>query len=320
MRILNLLTGYKQDKLGLQAPSDAHATNIDITNVARWFYEVDDREFFDWRADFPSVTPPYSSVWMEASLPPNLTSRSSGRKMGPGCEWGLAASVISMEVSPDMAKECMQTNGLIGFLNGIHGTNQRAEVSRELLTELDNGVLVRWLVAFVFFFQRKKQVLWAGSFGLYLDEYGQVLESGARAAIQRPGGVDARSIESYAYPFMFALSLMHCKNVELKDASPTPSKVAAQRAKKGVPDIKFKTLVIDPMRKQIKREKSEDGQEASEVQRALHICRGHFKDYREKPLFGKFADVYWWEPHVRGNAKNGAIVKDYKVNAPEATP
>ena len=117
-------------------------------------------------------------------------------------------------------------------------------------------------------------------------------------------------------PFWFAVSLMHCKNVELVDAPPAPPKVAAKRAKKGIPEIKFKTLVIEPMRKQIRREKAEDGEPTSEIQRALHICRGHFKDYRENPLFGKYADIYWWEPHVRGSAKNGAIVKDYKVNAP----
>lgn len=118
------------------------------------------------------------------------------------------------------------------------------------------------------------------------------------------------------FPVLFAVSLMHCKNVKIVDAPPTPPKVAASRAKKGIPDIKYKTLVIEPMRKQIRRESAEDDESISEVHRALHICRGHFKDYRENPLFGKHADIYWWEPHVRGNAQNGTIIKDYKVNAP----
>ena len=51
-------------------------------------------------------------------------------------------------------------------------------------------------------------------------------------------------------------------------------------------------------------------------QSPLHICRGHFKDYRESGLFGKVKGIFWWDQYVRGDLENGAVVKDYNVKAP----
>ena len=54
------------------------------------------------------------------------------------------------------------------------------------------------------------------------------------------------------------------------------------------------------------------------AKKALHICRGHVKDFRrsEKGLFGKYRDLYWWESHVRGTAKAGMVYSDYEVKSP----
>lgn len=50
------------------------------------------------------------------------------------------------------------------------------------------------------------------------------------------------------------------------------------------------------------------------LKRALHICRGHFKNYSNgKGLFGKYKGLYWWDMNLRGNSENGTVVKDYKV-------
>jgi hypothetical protein len=48
---------------------------------------------------------------------------------------------------------------------------------------------------------------------------------------------------------------------------------------------------------------------------ALHICRGHFKDFTERGLFGKYHGLYWWDAHARGNAKEGIALKDYRVHS-----
>ena len=57
------------------------------------------------------------------------------------------------------------------------------------------------------------------------------------------------------------------------------------------------------------------------AKKALHICRGHFKDFRksENGLFGKHKDLYWWESQVRGNAKEGVVFSDYEVKSPIKT-
>ena len=75
--------------------------------------------------------------------------------------------------------------------------------------------------------------------------------------------------------------------------------------------MRFKTLDIRPMRKVLE----DEGQAATVgLQRALHICRGHFATYSpDKPLFGKHAGTFWVPAHVRGNAERGVVAKDYRV-------
>lgn len=46
----------------------------------------------------------------------------------------------------------------------------------------------------------------------------------------------------------------------------------------------------------------------------IHLCRGHFKTYtKEHPLLGRHTGLYWWQPHIRGQNKEGIILKDYKL-------
>jgi hypothetical protein len=49
--------------------------------------------------------------------------------------------------------------------------------------------------------------------------------------------------------------------------------------------------------------------------KAIHICRGHFKDFSKgSGLFGKFKGMYWWESQVRGNFAAGVALKDYEID------
>lgn len=110
-----------------------------------------------------------------------------------------------------------------------------------------------------------------------------------------------------------AISLMHCKNVELVD-KPVSRQYRRMMERKGEPITQYKTLVIEPFKKQVRNEARESGQ--NEIERALHICRGHFRTYSEdKPLFGKISGTFWIPMHVRGNAGVGTVEKDYKVVA-----
>ena len=117
---------------------------------------------------------------------------------------------------------------------------------------------------------------------------------------------------------LFAVSLLHCKNVELVDGETTkqerrPTKLFER--KKGTPAAKWKVLNIEPMRRVLR----EEGQiETNGLLNALHICRGHFKDYRHgKGLFGRHKDIYWWDQQLRGDEAAGVVIKDYNVKPPD---
>ena len=113
-------------------------------------------------------------------------------------------------------------------------------------------------------------------------------------------------------PAFLAISMMNCKNVELKTERP-PEKVNKKRRKNGRPElITYKTLNIDLMRKVLR---DEGKSEQTGIKTALHLCRGHFKDYRSSPkgLFGKYKGLWWWGSHMAGSPEEGAVVKDYEV-------
>lgn len=111
---------------------------------------------------------------------------------------------------------------------------------------------------------------------------------------------------------LFALSFVHCKNVTVEERVPNPKLAKKQLKHRGVPKLSYHVLMIEPMRK-VLREEGDLGTK-SDLHRALHICRGHFKDYRDGAgLFGKHREVYWWEQNIRGSKKAGLTLKDYKV-------
>lgn len=113
---------------------------------------------------------------------------------------------------------------------------------------------------------------------------------------------------------LLATSLMHCKNVEMSDAEMTSREkqqaVDFERRHK-TPATRWKVLNIEPMRRVLS---AVGGIEKNGAEKALHICRGHFKDYRNSGgLFGKHKDIYWWEQHMRGSEQNGIVIKDYNI-------
>jgi len=104
------------------------------------------------------------------------------------------------------------------------------------------------------------------------------------------------------------LMLLHCKNIVKKENKP-PEKLNKKRIKNGkLPLFSYYTLHIKD---------SINPSNSNNVlgdHNRIHLCRGHFKYYTEKnPLFGKLTGMYWWQPHVRGQNKDGIIMKDYVV-------
>lgn len=109
---------------------------------------------------------------------------------------------------------------------------------------------------------------------------------------------------------LLALSFIHCKNTTLLTNTPPP-RLQEARVKKGKrPLVTYKTLDIRPVKRILE---TEGRLNQVGFKQSLHICRGHFKDYTERGLFGKYYGIYWWDSQVRGDIKEGQTLKDYRV-------
>lgn len=148
----------------------------------------------------------------------------------------------------------------------------------------------------------------------YLDENGG--EVGASGLLYRkeslpPNAPVADYIRlGFMQTIYTSFVFMNCKNIELVDAPVTRQmKRMAQRQHK--PITKKKLLVIEPFKTTIRQD---GGAKETEIKRALHIARGHFRTYsEERPLFGKYSGTYWIPMHTRGSKQHGVVEKDYKI-------
>ena len=119
------------------------------------------------------------------------------------------------------------------------------------------------------------------------------------------------------YIAWFAISLMHCKNVKKVPRDWEHQNLTGRRKRHKL-KIRYYILEIEPMKTILK---IEGKYETVGLKQALHICRGHFKDYRDgSGLFGKYKDIYWWEDHTAGSISKGVIGKDYRISLDDGTP
>lgn len=114
-------------------------------------------------------------------------------------------------------------------------------------------------------------------------------------------------------PALLCVSFLHCRNVQLEERVPDPKRARAA-AKRGRALHRFHVLHVHTVAEILDREGN--AQEVG-LKRALHVCRGHFKDYRQRGLFGRHHDIYWWGPQLRGNAEHGTVTKRYAVHPPD---
>lgn len=117
-------------------------------------------------------------------------------------------------------------------------------------------------------------------------------------------------------PAFLALSFLHCANVSLLPVSMPPPhrRKRSVRNAGSIPQLKRYTLEIKPMTRVL----DQAGAAGGSLRTALHICRGHFKDYREGPGLGRghAHGLWWWESHLRGTIAAGEVDKRYRVQAP----
>jgi hypothetical protein len=214
--------------------------------------------------DFPNIAPPFPQFWCEHKMPQNLSPK--GRV-------GLLVTTIEP-----------------GF---IEGTGEPPAGTKWLL----------WCEIFLDFAVPGIAAQYPNlSILLAVDEHGTLLKNKVYS-YDDDGESLAQTYTFWLDPTLLTLSFLHCRNVAIVD-NPVPPKLAKKYRERhgGRQPVAFKTLVIEPLKKVLKSAGAE--QKGVGLAQAMHICRGHFKDYREgRGLFGKYHQIVWQPMLVRGTEK-----------------
>lgn len=129
--------------------------------------------------------------------------------------------------------------------------------------------------------------------------------------------IGEQNMEAFYYPMFFALTLLGCRNIHHREVSAYSDRfrrhLLRRSSKVSTPPLdKYRVLTIRVPG--LRNERPSNGSpDDSQVIRAAHLHRGHFKQYEAKPLFGRYRGRYWWAPHMRGSRDHGTIIKDYKL-------
>lgn len=251
---------------------------IDVTNVSDYYY-TSEQEYWDPRHDFPNLAPPYQAAWFESKMQRRIHSKECG-------DTDVAALV---------------PHGRTGVL--IHALDPSTQQFEGKPPEGTKWVL--WCELYIDF--GKRGVTCEGPHGsmfLCVSAEGAILETPwMQSFVDDVHGDPAmlglmRSQMTWLYPTFLAISFMHCRNVALVDNKVPKPLAKKYRERTGVEPVAYKTLVIEPLKQILRRD---GGSDKVGIQRALHICRGHFKDYREgRGLFGRYHQMVWQPSVVRG--------------------
>jgi hypothetical protein len=259
-----------------------------IDNVADFYYHGSDQEFWDLRRDFPNLAPPFPAFW---------------------CEHRMATEIYSKEKGTTNLASKLGTNGKIGALiHSIDPAKARGE------GQLPPGT--HWILWAELFIDYGRQGDFPtgphGSVFFYLDADGALLDRPWMQGFARDEDAEQmRSLMTFFYPSLLAISFLHCKNVQIIENEVPKPLAKRYRERHGVTPCRYKTLVIEPL-KQILRH--EGGSHTVGLAKALHICRGHFRDYRQgRGLFGKYHQLVWTPSIVRGTKGSTPPAREIQV-------
>lgn len=308
-----------QTEVGILARS---AIRFDMTNVAEYFFSGSDQDYWEWARDFPCVAPPFETMWMEYGPPSGIRADGTYRQYGNderALQPSFGALIHSVRTEEFGERQRRHAKDPLWSLPGAFA--RYADLLDESGMDLPDG----WILEVRVF-----QKVWGVGVGLYppvlmlrlnaagipLDGPGSIVPF-ARELGKEQSDLLSKMSSGAFLPIAFAISLMHCKNV--RTGEKTDDRTPAEKARDlraGIPELKFKTLEIEPMRRVLATEGniSQNG-----LKKALHICRGHFSEYsEERPLFGKYAGRFWIPSHVRGTTESGQVIKDYRIKAPRS--
>lgn len=295
-------------RLSAEAEMIARAPKLIADNVAA-FYAAHDRIIWKVYDDIPNWAPPFSQFWVEWNEP-DLWNMGKG-KISESCEGQTGVWVMAFPVTDRTRGNVQAWNELLGrAAGGASGIFQDLEVLAGYLARANWVLLVSpWGTL------AEKPLcgnpLWYGlAHSLFVDSAGKLIHacaSGLAARWYQQNQPEA--LWSVIHILGLTLSFCHCKNIHREESDSNRGERWHRRNR--TPVFRFHTLNIGTMREVLRREGR--SQEVG-IQKAMHICRGHFATYTpESPLFGKYVGDFWRPDHVRGNSKQGVVVKDYNV-------
>lgn len=299
----------------LSLPIEHEPVRVKADNVSHYLYSVSPKE--EWPPEsFPCCIPPWPATWIESPPPRHIRSGKRVTTSDIPSQVVCNADLI-MRIGPlksGLGDGVIKANPLIpeGIRSGLTCGDEQAAwcIIANHYMLLRNGRLLQT--------HRMTDYLTPDGRPIEDAEYIETLIYDEQGWKQIPRQEQEGIIRGGGTAFMVArltFSLLHCKNVTLED-EPIPKNIGAinrKRKKKGKRElysIRYKTLVVEPFKKVA----AAQGGGSEGVRKALHMCRGHFKDYRDGPgLFGKLHKLYWWDMHMRGDKANGEVRKDYAI-------
>jgi len=254
-----------------------------IDNIADYIYGGEEIKW-DIVRDFPNLAPPYTQFWAEFRKPP----------------WGKFLPVASPRSRFGFLITALDPAALVGHYAETQAPSAETRwiLQCELCLSFGESYQIRGVRSwkplgptppiYVDISKEGRPVGW------FQASYGDKPVPGESAALQLS-----------LNPVLLTLCFLHCKNVRIIDHTADPKLAKRYRERHGgVSPAPYKTLVIEPLKGILEKE-GRSGEIG--LQKALHICRGHFMDFREGPgLFGKHHGIYWQPMHVRGSKAEGA--------------
>lgn len=307
------------DRMSHAMPEWMELPKIEISNVADYLYPARAGTTVDPDKDFPNIAPPFKDAVFFWTFP-------------KGAEGFAGVEALAYMHSQRVAyRELEPVNP--DFTRGMDYIIPRT------LSDVPEGYSLGWLMEMEFYdnddrfpryygidprvyLSKATDGGWPIRVRTFVDEEGKfvvyetgITELGLRAGVRKGTKLMdwvETEVKGLNTIVLFALSLMHCKNVTLEKVHPEEKLAKKQLKKRGIPKITYHVILIKPMRNITRKEGGVTV--TTEAVHALHICRGHFKDYRKgKGLFGKYQGIYWWESYARGSAEEGVVIADYEV-------
>lgn len=294
---------------------------IKIDNVIDYVFGYP-KDYYSFVDDGICLVPPFSATWFECKIPKHRNID------GKVQDWPYVGHLGCALSSIDIKDIDMSISDFISdYFGKVYGSQFLSdEFYFNKLHSIISHSETRFIVNLGWFFAPNDvTVKYAGCYTLFLNGDGKVSSASIEedGAMFRPASLDKEMFPpdhpaidkatpslGFSSVIIMALNFLHCKNVSLNENN-IPMKLIKARKKRNRPFLqRYYTLEIESMRKVL----NEAGAAETGIKHALHICRGHFKTYDGKGLFGKYKGTFWFPSHVRGDIATGIVEKDYNIN------